>query len=129
MTLTVNNRTLSGNSATTFQEGGGILNNGNGGNVALTLNNSTLSGNLANFGGGIYQTAASGTATLEIANSVLANSGTLANIDNNSGTVTSHGYNLSSDNGRRVPDCPWRSDQYQSVAWPVAGQRRSHIHA
>jgi hypothetical protein len=60
-----------------------------------------LSGNSASAGGGgIYNYGAfSGRATLTIGNSVL-NAGDLgANISNDSGTITSLGYNLSSDNG------------------------------
>jgi hypothetical protein len=110
--LTINNSTLSGNSA---YFGGGILNYGpatinsstlsgnysngkngsgdgagiwNDGQVSkLRINNSTLSGNSAPSGaGGIL-----GTATLQ--NSIVANN-TGVNCD---GTMTSNGYNLSSD--------------------------------
>jgi hypothetical protein len=78
-TLTINNSTLSGNSAIV---GGGIA------SANATISNSTLSGNrgLAH-GGGI-----SGAATLE--NSIVANS---SHGGNCSGTMTSNGYNLSSD--------------------------------
>jgi len=99
--LTIINSTLSGNSGVAL--GGGILNDGNGNSssATLTIINSTLSGNSASAGGGgIYNYGAfSGRATLTIGNSVL-NAGDLgANISNDSGTVTSLGYNLSSDNG------------------------------
>jgi hypothetical protein len=82
-TLTINKSTVSGNSA--YGGGGGIVAGG-----LTTINNSTISGNNAHShpqGGGIY-----GSATLQ--NSIVANS-----INGNCyGTVTSHGYNLSSDN-------------------------------
>jgi hypothetical protein len=89
-TLTINNSTLSGNSAS-FNRGnafgGGISNGGK-----LLINNSTISGNSAlgsfgSYGGGIH-----GTATLQ--NSIVANSPSGGNCY---GTMTSNGYNLSSD--------------------------------
>lgn len=87
-TLTINQCTLSGNTAfhTEFGggAGGGIANEG-----TLTISNGTVSGNSANNGGGIYNTA---TAILQ--NSIVANSSSGGNC---SGTVTSNGYNLSSD--------------------------------
>ena len=81
-TLTINNSTLSGNGA--FYGGGGIYNPG-----TLTISNSTISGNSASTaGGGIW---GPGTATLQ--NSVVANNSG----GNCRGTMTSDGYNLSSD--------------------------------
>jgi predicted outer membrane repeat protein len=96
-TLTVNNSTFSSNSA---PFGGGIYNDGFSGNGIVSLNNSTFSANSATYGGGIYNDASSGSATLDLTNTIL-NAGTSgANIYNsNGGTVTSHGYNLSSDGG------------------------------
>jgi len=120
-TLTITNSTVSGNQAGGFVEtnypgvGGGI----NGG--AITIINSTISGNTAfgnefkspGFGGGIYggdititnSTISGNSATVgggisaagdvAIGNTVLNNNSD-ANID---GTVTSHGYNISSDDG------------------------------
>ena len=84
--LTISNSTVSGNFANI--QGGGISNSD-----ALTITYSTISGNGTNGqGGGIYNGGA-----VEVGNTIL-NSG--ANIFNNSGgTITSHGYNLSSDNG------------------------------
>ena len=82
-TVTINNSTLSGNFAS--GSGGGIANDG-----TLTISNSTLSGNGAMYyGGGINNEG--GTATLQ--NSIVANNsgGSCA------GTITSDGYNLSSD--------------------------------
>jgi hypothetical protein len=82
-TATVNNSTLSGNSATAW--GGGIGNEGN-----LTMNNSTISGNKESYGG-----VANYSGVVILQNSIVAN---------NSGgncyartTLTSNGYNLSSD--------------------------------
>jgi hypothetical protein len=83
--LTINNSTLSGNSAS--HDDGGIVSGG-----ALTINNSTISGNSASGTiGGIDNS--SGTATLQ--NSIVANNSPGGNC---SGTMTSNGYNLSSDN-------------------------------
>jgi hypothetical protein len=95
-TLTIANSTLSRNAA---GAGGGIFNDGFSGSATLKISASTLSDNSANSGGGIYNQGASGSATLEIGDSIL-NTGTSGeNILNNSGVVTSDGYNLSSDNG------------------------------
>ena len=88
--LTITNSTISGNFVEA--EGGGIANGG-----PLTITNSTLSGNRANgVGAGIANDGSN--AALEIGNTILSDSGT--NIVNlNGGMVTSHGYNLSSDDG------------------------------
>ena len=83
---TINDSTLSGNNAGGRQAGygGGIYNVGG----TLTISSSTLSGNTANIlGGGIF-----GAATLQ--NSIVANSPVSGDCF---GTVTSNGYNLSSD--------------------------------
>jgi hypothetical protein len=86
-TVMINNSTLNGNSAD--NDGGGIYNN----TGTVTINNSTLSGNSAQGGGGIYNYPNAGTAMLR--NSIVANSSSGGNC---SGTMTSNGYNLSSDN-------------------------------
>jgi hypothetical protein len=88
-TLTINNSTISGNGVGGGtngykSQGGGIFNGG-----TLTINNGTLSGNGATSGGGIYNP---GAATLQ--NSIVANSPSGGNC---SGSVISHGYNLSGD--------------------------------
>jgi hypothetical protein len=89
--LTVSNSTLSGN--TTQLHGGGIFNGGQ-----STISNSTLSGNSGATAGAIVNRLA----TLDIKSTIL-NRGELGpNISNDSGTVTSHGYNLSSDDGGGV---------------------------
>ncbi len=91
--FTIVNSTISGNSAGT--SGGGIYNFASSLNVA----NSTITGNSAGSGGGIYNDGQFGVSAVEISNTIL-NVGALgANIFNNLGTITSHGYNLSSDDG------------------------------
>jgi hypothetical protein len=85
-TVTLNNSTVYGSSAYRCSgvcggTGGAIAN----GSSNLAMNNSTVSGNSA---GGVFN---SGTATLQ--NSILANNSG----KNCGGTITSHGYNLSSD--------------------------------
>ena len=60
-----------------------------------------MGGNSASGGGGIYNAFSGpfGSATVTIGDTVLNAGATGANIDNNGGTITSHGYNLSSDDG------------------------------
>ena len=97
--LTVSNTTFSINNAT--NNGGGICNDGISGNARLTVTNCTFSGNRATTGGGIYSDGRNvGVATVRIGNTILhvGPAGGGANLFNNSGTVTSLGYNLSSDN-------------------------------
>jgi hypothetical protein len=113
--ITVMNSTISGNSAIGEHDGepwgagGGI----EGGTVTFT--NSTLSGNYANLAdGGIIcsgtitnstitgnngSISVHGGSVLEIANTILNASAGSTNIINYGGTVTSQGYNLSSDDG------------------------------
>jgi hypothetical protein len=96
----ITNSTLSGNS-TTYYDGGGIYNNGYAGNAILQIENSTLGNNSApEYGGTIFNIGGGGGETVvDLANTVLK-AGTLgANIFNAEGTVTSHGYNLSNDDG------------------------------
>jgi hypothetical protein len=94
--LTLSNCTVSGNSASDF--GGGIDNDALGTSAALTLNNSTFNGNSCSSGGAIYNNDNGGTATVTIGNTILKTGASGENILN-AGTITSHGYNLSSDNG------------------------------
>jgi hypothetical protein len=95
-TLTVSNSTISGNSAA-GGNGGGIINDGVGGSATLTVSNSTISGNSAVGSGGIFNEGSSGNATLSIGGTILKAGASGANIVNDSGTVNSNGYNLSSD--------------------------------
>ena len=80
--LTIINSTISGNSAGAY--GGGIAS----GSFGMMIVNSTVSGNSAATCGGVC-------GEVEIANTIL-NANASGNID---GTVTSHGYNISSDDG------------------------------
>lgn len=117
-TFEISNSTLSGNTA---QEGGGIANVGSGGSARMTVTVSTLSGNSAAVGGGaiLNQSKAQLTAiactltgnsgpngggifndesSLHIGNTLLKAGAPGENIRNvSTGTVTSHGFNLSSD--------------------------------
>ncbi|MGC2353156.1 MAG: right-handed parallel beta-helix repeat-containing protein, partial [Candidatus Udaeobacter sp.] len=89
------NSTLSGNSA--VDGGGGIANYAGAAQIA----NSTISGNSApqGGGGGIYNVGGQYGATIETGNTILNAGASGENIFNNGGTVTSHGYNISSDDG------------------------------
>jgi hypothetical protein len=66
----------------------------------VTVSNSTISGNSAiGNGGGIYNVRAGTYTGLELNSTVLNAGHSGENIFNDGGTVISHGYNLSSDNG------------------------------
>jgi len=109
--VTVINSTISGNSA--GEVGGGIANYTGGAQVS----NSTVSGNSATSGGGIYNDG-----TIEISNTIL-NAGAFGeNVVNDGGTVTSHGYNISSDDGGGVLTGP--GDQINTD--PLLGPLRDH---
>jgi hypothetical protein len=88
--MTISNSTLSGNSAT--EAGSGSIHNGG----SLTITNSTLSGNSAPYIGGIYNDDRFA-ASLTIGHSIMNTGASGANVYGASGTVTSLGYNLSSD--------------------------------
>jgi len=81
------NSTISGNSAGT--SGGGIYNNS-----SLDVTLSTITGNSAPSGGGIYNVG-----SVEVSNTIRNAGASGENIFNDGGTVTSVGYNLSSDDG------------------------------
>jgi hypothetical protein len=126
-TLTVTNSTFSGNSANYLfgvGSGGGIYNEGYDGNATLTVTNSTFSGNYARLVGGGICNEGFGSATLTVSNSTFSgnsaesggsgifNGGSMTigstilnggvfteNLYNSFGSVSSLGYNLSSDNG------------------------------
>ena len=85
--VAIMNSTISGNSA--GDRGGGIFG-------SADVRNSTVSGNSAVSGGGIYNI---GEFSTLISNTILNAGASGENIFNNGGTVTSHGYNISSDNG------------------------------
>ena len=89
--LTIVNSTVSGNSA---GSGGGIYNAG-----GAQIANSTFSGNSAPSGGGIYNSIGQSGPRLEIGDTILNAGASGENIFNNSGTITSDGYNVCSDNG------------------------------
>lgn len=94
--LQVVNSTLSGNSAGGI--GGGINNDGYNGNAVLMIYNSTLSSNSAGIsGGGIWNEGQGGSAPLEIGSTILSAGDSGGTLTNDSGTVISLGYNLSSD--------------------------------
>ncbi len=91
------NSTLSGNSAT--NDGGGVYNSGAFGDATLQIENSTLADNSAQLSGGsIHNFGVLGTdATTDLANTILKAGTPGGTIFNDRGTVTSEGYNLSSD--------------------------------
>jgi hypothetical protein len=103
--LTIINSTVSGNSAGAY--GGGIVSGGFG----MMIVNSTVSGNSAATCGGVC-------GEVEIANTIL-DANALGNID---GTVTSHGYNISSDDGGGHLNGP--GDQINTD--PLLGPLRNH---
>lgn len=99
-TLTLQNCTLSGNSA---RSGGGIYNySEQDGSATLTLWNSTFNGNSAKPGPGggiynIYESGVGGSATLIITHTLFAKGASGANYFDSSGSITNLGYNLSDD--------------------------------
>ena len=95
----ITNCTVSGNYAAGggIEKGGGIENGADPGSTAiLTVANCTFSGNRY---GGIENDGNGGTAALRIGNTILNAGASGPNLYSNLGTVTSLGYNLSSDNG------------------------------
>src|SRR5207244_10821870 len=69
-------------------------------NAALSISNSTLTANSASQqGGSIYNQGTFGDALLSIVNTILNAGASGQNLVNDSGSVTSLGYNLSSDDG------------------------------
>jgi hypothetical protein len=120
-TLAVNNSTVNGNTSSTLAlpfcglpaDGGGIYNVGAG----LTISNSTLSSNVAKghggaFGGGIYSSG----------NPILRNSVVADNSAGNCyGSITSDGYNLSSDN-----TCNFNGKGDMNNTDPVLGTLGNH---
>ena len=120
-TATVINSTISGNSAISTGGGGMVITGG-----MLTVKDCTFSGNSAPNGGAIYSWTGGTTQILDTVLNAGATGGTLFD---NSGTITSLGYNLASDNGGGPLMANWGPDQHRPAAWSVAGQRRPHFHA
>ena len=88
----------------------------------MQVANSTISGNSAASGGGIYNVAGQFGGTIEISNTIF-NAGALGeNIFNNGGMVTSHGYNISSDDAGGHLNGP--GDQINTD--PLLGPLRDH---
>ena len=115
-TVTVELSTFSGNSATASSlastgssaGGGAIANHGSSGNFGrVTITNSTFSGNSARaannsgvttLGSAIYNAAPASAAQVEIGSSIIAGD-EHPQLSGAAGTITSHGYNLSSSDG------------------------------
>ena len=128
-TLTVVNSTLSGNSA--GSNGGGIVNDGGGGGSAtLTVLNSTFSGNSdSGVAGGIDNLGFSGHGTLEIGSTILNAGARGGNLRNLAGTITSDGYNLSSDSGSGFLNQPTDQTNTPPLLGPLqlnGGQTPTH---
>jgi hypothetical protein len=100
-TVTILNSTLSGNTAEFA--GGGIVNIAANQDSSVALSSTTLSGNACRFnggGGGIANArSGSGRAIVEIGNTILKAGASGQNIVSSNAIVTSHGYNISSDDG------------------------------
>jgi hypothetical protein len=98
-TVTILNSTLSGNTAEFA--GGAIVSFAGNQPASVFLSNSTLAGNTCPFHGGGISNARTGSApaVVEIGNTVLKKGTAGENIDNSNGTVISHGYNISDDDG------------------------------
>lgn len=100
-TVTITNSTISGNSAI---DGGGVYSLAgsafSSGNSIVAISNSTIAGNSATgHAACIFNYAYAGFAAVETGNTIFDAGASGENIFNFAGTVTSRGYNLSSDNG------------------------------
>src|SRR5580765_798716 len=98
-TVSILNSTISGNTAEFA--GGGIVNIAANQDASVAVSSSTLSGNACPFNGGGISNArgGSGHAIIAIGNTILKAGASGQNIDSSNATVTSHGYNISSDDG------------------------------
>jgi hypothetical protein len=85
----------------------------------VTVSNSTISGNSAGDGGGIYNSDAGGITELNIGNTILKTGSLGENIVNFGGTVTSLGYNLSSDNAGGVLNGPGDQTNIDPMLGPL----------
>jgi len=97
-TVQVLNSTISANIASNF--GGGVYNHGTAGNATMQIANSTFSENVAiELGESIYNfdQFGMGDAVASFANTIFKHN-VSGNFFNNGGTMTSLGYNISSDN-------------------------------
>lgn len=94
------NSTLSGNSAVSF--GGAVYNRGTFGTALLQIENSTFSNNSAQSGDSIYnfvQMGFPGDVVADLLDDIFDAVVSGHNFFNDGGTITSHGYNLSNDDG------------------------------
>ena len=100
------NSTLSGNIAGKGGVGGGISSISELATLTVDLRNDTLSDNSADSGGSLFTGAFGGTSSVDIANSILnaASGGNI--VISLGGTVTSHGYNISNDDGGGFLNAP-----------------------
>jgi hypothetical protein len=122
--LTISNSTFSGNLAPDGFDGAidSVGNFGSPDTVLVTIANSTLSGNSAGLNGD-GDAISNVFATVDISNSILNGQASGEQIFNLNGIVTSHGYNLSSDDdprfltGPRIRSIPIRySGDYRTTA-------------
>jgi hypothetical protein len=119
-TLTITSSTVSGNRADgghdgqPWGHGGGISGNVTFTNSTLSYNYGSLSGGGIEGGGVVTNSTINGnrgggisvTGTLEIGNTILSAGPAGPNISNNGGTLTSRGYNISSDDGSGLLNGP-----------------------
>jgi predicted outer membrane repeat protein len=99
-TLEVGDSTFSGNSAQL--SGGGIYNYGPFGLATVQIREVTFADNIAqSSGGGIYNFnhVGAGLVTIDLGDTILRAGAVGGNISNDLGTITSEGYNISSDDG------------------------------
>jgi hypothetical protein len=98
VTLVVSNSTVSGNSS---YVGAGLSNEAESGTATLEVSNTTLAGNSASlFGGAIYNVRGGvADVTTRLTGTIFKTGASGENIYNSGGTVTSLGFNISSDDG------------------------------
>jgi hypothetical protein len=96
--LSITGSTISGNSA--GLQGGAVFNGGaSSGYGSLVILDSTFSGNSAGGAGAVWNSGFGGTATVTLGDVILKTGTAGANLVNAGGTITTLGYNLSSDSG------------------------------